>query len=91
MSDKTNHAPEPIAIIGTSCRFPGDCDSPTKLWELLKQPVDLVAEIPCSRFNTKGFYHENPEHTGVSGLDTIRYIVADSYFVDNERHKSLPA
>jgi acyl transferase domain-containing protein len=57
---------ELIAIIGTSCRFPGGSDSPRKLWELLKHPVDLSKDIPFSRFNTTGFYHEDSEHPGVS-------------------------
>lgn len=58
--------PEPIAIVGSSCRFPGGVDSPSKLWELLKEPRDLLSEIPASRFNPNGFYHENGEHHGVS-------------------------
>lgn len=57
---------EPIAIISSGCRFPGGSNSPSKLWELLKNPVDLRAEIPQRRFNTAGFYHENAEHPGVS-------------------------
>lgn len=66
MNERSNNNPEPVAIIGSSCRFPGGCNSPAKLWELLKQPVDLVTEIPHDRFNPKGFYHESPEHPGVS-------------------------
>jgi acyl transferase domain-containing protein len=70
MSEYTEYKPERIAIIGSSCRFPGGCNSPAKLWGLLKQPVDIVTEIPESRFNAKGFYHDDPEHAGVSTLIT---------------------
>jgi acyl transferase domain-containing protein len=56
---------EPIAIIGTSCGFPGGSYSPSKLWELLKHPVDLSKGIPPSRFNTTGFHHEDLEYPGV--------------------------
>lgn len=66
MGDRTDHPLEPIAIIGSGCRFPGGANSPSKLWELLKDPVDLATEIPQSRFNPAGFYHENAEHPGVS-------------------------
>lgn len=90
MSERTNNVPEPIAIIGASCRFPGGCDSPAKLWELLKQPVDLVAEIPDSRFNFKGFYHENPEHPGVRNHENLRYVNANLELAGNKRHKSIP-
>jgi acyl transferase domain-containing protein len=67
MEHVTKNIPEPIAIVGTSCRFAGGSDSPSKLWELLKNPVDLSKEIPSSRFNTTGFYHKNAELSGVSG------------------------
>lgn len=66
MDNMRDSITEPIAIIGSSCRFPGGTNSPSKLWELLKHPVDLLAEIPHTRFNPVGFYHENAEHPGVS-------------------------
>ena len=57
---------EPIAIVGSSCRFPGGANTPSKLWELLKEPRDLLEEIPPSRFYPNGFYHPDGEHHGVS-------------------------
>jgi len=42
---------EPIAIIGTACRFAGGATTPSRLWELLANPVDLTREIPAERFN----------------------------------------
>ena len=56
---------EPIAVVGSSCRFPGGATSPSKLWGVLKNPLDLVREIPPSRFDPKTFYHENSQHHGV--------------------------
>ena len=55
---------EPIAIIGSGCRFPGGASSPSKLWELLRDPRDVLQEIPKSRFDIEGFYHKNPQHHG---------------------------
>jgi hybrid polyketide synthase/nonribosomal peptide synthetase ACE1 len=67
MADRTSStATEPVTIVGSACRFPGGSNLPSKLWELLKHPVDLLAEVPDSRFNAAGFYHENAEHPGVS-------------------------
>ncbi|RYP36755.1 hypothetical protein DL767_003254 [Monosporascus sp. MG133] len=60
--------PEPIAIIGTGCRFPGKCDNPSKLWDLLRNPQDLLKEIPESRFNTGAFYHPQNFHHGTSNV-----------------------
>lgn len=62
----TDSGPEPIAVVGSSCRFPGGLSSPSKLWEFLKKPHDLLGDIPPSCFNPKAFYHENAEHHGVS-------------------------
>ncbi|KAI5925273.1 hypothetical protein F4810DRAFT_718242 [Camillea tinctor] len=68
---------EPIAVIGSSCRFPGDATSPSKLWNLLKQPRDILKEIPPSRFNSSGFYNENGEYHGSSN---VKY----SYLLDED-------
>lgn len=59
---------EPIAIIGTACRFPGDSTSSSKLWELLRQPRDVLSEIPSDRFSSRGFYHPDPLHHGTSNV-----------------------
>ncbi|KAK2003782.1 putative polyketide synthetase [Colletotrichum falcatum] len=68
---------EPIAIIGTGCRFPGSCDSPSKLWELLEKPRDLLKEIPDDRFSADGFYHPKNSHHGTSN-------VRHSYLLDED-------
>lgn len=70
MDPNTKWKTEPIAIIGSSCRFPGNSNSPSKLWELLEDPRDLRVIIPPDRFNIKGFYHRNGEHHGVSDTST---------------------
>lgn len=59
-----NSPPEPIAIIGSACRFAGDASSPSKLWELLREPHDVRSEIPDSRFSARAFYHKNASHHG---------------------------
>ncbi|TLD18611.1 hypothetical protein PspLS_10350 [Pyricularia sp. CBS 133598] len=68
---------EPIAIIGTGCRFPGSCDSPSKLWELLERPRDLLKKIPDDRFSADGFYHPKNSHHGTSN-------VRHSYLLDED-------
>jgi hypothetical protein len=44
---------EPIAVLGASCRFAGDVTTPSRLWQLLSNPVDLTREVPAERFNIK--------------------------------------
>ncbi|KAF2819712.1 hypothetical protein CC86DRAFT_429870 [Ophiobolus disseminans] len=58
--------PEPIAIVGSGCRFPGEASSPSKLWELLKEPRDVLREI--DRFSVDGFYHKDGYHHGSSNV-----------------------
>lgn len=68
---------EPIAIVGSACRFAGDANSPSKLWELLQNPKDVRKEIPESRFGVDGFYHPDPAHHG-------RTNVRKSYLLDDD-------
>ena len=71
---------EPIAIIGSACRFAGDATSPSKLWDLLREPKDIRQNIPDSRFSTKGFYHPNGAHHGHSNV-TQSYLIDDDLSV----------
>ncbi len=55
---------EVIAVIGTGCRFPGGADSPSKLWEVLEHPRDLLTKVPNERFNIDAFYHSDGSFHG---------------------------
>jgi len=68
---------EPIAIVGSSCRFAGGATSPCKLWKLLLNPTDLSRRIPSDRFNIDGFYHEDGEYHGTTDS-------AKAYFLDQD-------
>jgi acyl transferase domain-containing protein/acyl carrier protein len=46
-------AQTPIAIIGVGCRFPG-AGSPREFWELLRNGVDAIRELPASRRELRG-------------------------------------
>ncbi|RDW90313.1 uncharacterized protein DSM5745_02088 [Aspergillus mulundensis] len=67
--------PEPIAIIGSGCRFPGQASSPSKLWTLLSQPRDVLSKI--NRFSADGFYNKDGHHHGSSN-------VLHSYQIDED-------
>lgn len=69
---------EPIAIIGTGCRLPGECSTPSKFWELLKAPRDLQQEIPLDRFNAQNFYHPDGSHHGTSNVKHS-YLLSEDY------------
>ena len=54
---------EPIAIIGIGCRFPGAND-PTAFWQLLRDGVDAIREVPADRFDQHAFYDPDPATPG---------------------------
>ncbi|KAI2758968.1 hypothetical protein DTO006G1_6365 [Penicillium roqueforti] len=66
--------PEPIAIIGTACRFPGGCDSPSKLWGLLRNPHDIAKKVPLERFNVDNFYHPEATHHGTTNATKSYFL-----------------
>ncbi|WP_041233336.1 type I polyketide synthase [Cylindrospermum stagnale] len=55
-----NRQKEPIAIIGMGCRFPGKSDTPEAFWQLLRNGVNAVTDIPSSRWDLERYYDPNP-------------------------------
>lgn len=68
---------EPIAIVGSACRFPGESTSPSKLWDLLREPRDVLQEIPADRFDTTAFYHPDALHHGTTNVKHA-YLLGDN-------------
>nr|AHA12078.1 polyketide synthase type 1 [Streptomyces sp. CNH287] len=44
-------APEPIAVIGVGCRFPGGATGPAAYWRMLQEGTDAITESPEGRFD----------------------------------------
>ncbi|MBE7512944.1 MAG: type I polyketide synthase [Anaerolineales bacterium] len=55
---------EPLALVGIGCRFPGNADSPTAFWELLRNGEDAITDVPVDRWSLRRFYHPNPDAPG---------------------------
>ena len=77
MDSQKSQRNEPIAIIGSGCRFPGGASTPSRLWELLREPCDVLSMIPENRFNRDAFYHPDNTHHGTSN-------VLHSYFLSED-------
>jgi len=53
--------PEPIAIVGMACRFPGGVASPEDFWEILRDGVVAASEVPEGRWDVEFFF--SPDST----------------------------
>ena len=73
---------EPIALIGSGCRFPGGTSSPSHLWKLLQSPRDLVKKVPKERFNIDAFYHPDGAHHGRTNARYAYFLEEDPYAFD---------
>ncbi|KAF9779409.1 fus1 actin binding activity protein [Fusarium sp. DS 682] len=83
-------AKEPIAIIGTSCRFPGGANNPSKLWDLICEKRDVQSIIPNDRFNIEGFYSPNGEKSGCTDVKKAYLLSEDIRVFDAAFFKINP-
>ncbi|EKK3320196.1 polyketide synthase, partial [Salmonella enterica] len=56
--------PEPIAIIGIGCRYPGGVQNTADFWQLMKKGEDVIDEVPKERWDINTLYHPD---AGVPG------------------------
>ncbi|KAF5973209.1 polyketide synthase [Fusarium coicis] len=68
---------EPIAVIGSACRFPGGVSSPSKLWSLLQSPKDCLRDFPKDRLNLEAFYNKDGEHHGTTDVCNKGYLLEE--------------
>ncbi|PSR79071.1 putative hybrid NRPS/PKS enzyme [Coniella lustricola] len=74
--------PEPIAVVGSACRFPGGSHSPSALWDLLRDPHDVSSEIADERFRLSGFYHPVGAHHGTTNVQRAYMLQEDVRMFD---------
>lgn len=55
---------DPIAVIGVSCKLPGEIESISNFWKSLVEGEDLISEIPNYRWNTHQFYNPDKNSEG---------------------------
>ncbi|KAI1163548.1 PKSKA1 [Nemania serpens] len=86
----------PVAIIGMSCRLPGHNNSPTELWNFLKQGGVARNEPPSSRFNLAGHHdkHRRPRTMKSPGgmfMEDVDPAVFDAQFFNISRIDAIAA
>jgi acyl transferase domain-containing protein len=58
-----NKPREPLAIVSMACRYPG-ADTPEAFWTLLHNGVDMMREIPATRWDIDAYYDATPAQAG---------------------------
>ncbi len=51
---------EPVAIVGIGCRYPGGADTPDAFWQMIRNGVDSVSEVPSTRWDVDPIYDPDP-------------------------------
>ncbi|OJD40314.1 polyketide synthase [Diplodia corticola] len=72
---------EPIAIIGSGCRFPGGSSSPSELWRLLRDPRDVLQDFSDARLRLSSFYNSNKGHHGSTDVKSKSYLLTEDISV----------
>ena len=72
---------EPIAIVGMSCRFPGEASSPRQLWEMLASGRDGIGPFPTDRgWDLDGLYDPDPDRAGKAYAKTGGFLAEAGEF-----------
>ncbi|KAI0204323.1 PKSN polyketide synthase for alternapyrone biosynthesis [Astrocystis sublimbata] len=59
---------EPIAIVGTACRFAGEASSMGSLWDMISNVRTGHGPVPSDRWDSKVWHHPDPDRKG--GIST---------------------
>ncbi|WP_405722913.1 SDR family NAD(P)-dependent oxidoreductase [Streptomyces sp. NBC_00046] len=66
---------QPIAIVATSCRFPGGVASPEDLWRLVAEDGDAMSPFPDDRgWDTTRLYDADPDAAGTSYVQSGGFL-----------------
>src|ERR1700691_5955635 len=66
---------EPVAIVGMSCRYPGEIDSPERLWELVSAGRDASSDYTGDRgWDLQRLHDPDPERTGTTYVREAGFV-----------------
>uniref|UniRef100_UPI0035A23BC8 type I polyketide synthase n=1 Tax=Nocardia lijiangensis TaxID=299618 RepID=UPI0035A23BC8 len=81
VADLEARTPEPVAIVGVGCRFPGGVASASDLWDLVAQGRDAVSEFPGDRgWDVAGLFDPDPAAVGKSYVREGGFVDAAAEF-----------
>jgi acyl transferase domain-containing protein len=93
-SIEPSKGPEPLAVIGMSCRLPGGNDTPTALWKFLQDSRVASNKVPMSRFNVENHFQgagrrQPMKSLGAMCLDTDEIHAFDAGFFGISRGEAM--
>ncbi|GAA1021005.1 hypothetical protein Aple_058390 [Acrocarpospora pleiomorpha] len=72
---------DPIVIVGMSCRFPGEVESPDDLWRLVAEGGDGIGEFPTTRgWDLGALYSPDPDNPGTSYVRDGGFLESSEQF-----------
>ena len=69
-----------LAVVGMSCRMPGDAGTPEEFWELLVKGVDTHTTVPPDRFDLDAHFDDTMEKENTVGTRFGNFIANPGYF-----------
>ncbi|MFE2540070.1 SDR family NAD(P)-dependent oxidoreductase [Actinacidiphila glaucinigra] len=73
--------PEPIAIVGMSCRYPGGVESPEDLWRLVSEGTDAISPFPTDRgWDMERLFDADPDGQGTSYVQQGGFLHDANWF-----------
>lgn len=64
LADASGGGREPVAIVGMGLRMPGSAHDAESFWELLRDGVDAIGEVPPERWSIDQFFDPDPDVPG---------------------------
>nr|WP_069164176.1 type I polyketide synthase [Nocardia altamirensis] len=85
---------EPLAIIGMSCRYPGEVHSPDALWDFVAAGGDGMTGFPDDRdWDLERLYHPDPDNPGTTYAKLGGFVTGagdfDAEFFGISPHEAL--
>jgi acyl transferase domain-containing protein len=74
--------PERVAIIGMSCRLPGNIATVQDFWRMLSGAQSAWSTIPAERYSTSAYHHPNPGKKGCFNAKGGYYLSQDPALFD---------
>ena len=68
---------EPMAIVGMSCRFPGDATNAQNFYEMLSKARSAWSKIPEDRFNVDAYWHPYNARSGSMSTKGAHFMKED--------------